>query len=275
MATGDGGCCTVSTHGPLTAIAPRVQIRHFRSVSTSVRSHFAFGMVDPLSDAKILDSWQRNAAPWSNAVREQQIESRRLVTDEAVLDAVLRRMPGTVLDIGCGEGWLARALTARGIRTTGVDAVPALIDAARADSGGTGDYRVATYEAIVAGALDEGEQTQRFDVAVANFSLIGHDAVDGLVRHVTRLLASGGHFIVQTLHPATARGDLPYVDGWRHGSWAGFSADFTDPAPWYFRTLESWVALIAESGLHLRELREPVHPVTGNPASLLLVAAGR
>jgi 2-polyprenyl-3-methyl-5-hydroxy-6-metoxy-1,4-benzoquinol methylase len=222
---------------------------------------------DAFNDARIIDSWQRNAAPWSTAVREQQIESRRLVTDQAVLDAVLRGAPSRALDIGCGEGWLSRALSAHGIATTGVDVVPALIDAARAASGGAGEYLVASYEEIVAGAI-----TLQADVVVANFSLIGKEAVDALVRYVPSLLAPGGRFIIQTLHPATARGDFPYVDGWRQGSWSGFSADFTDPAPWYFRTLERWVALIVQSGLRLRELREPVHPITGNPASLLLIA---
>ena len=45
--------------------------------------------IDPLSDAKIIDSWGRNAAPWTNAVRGQQIESRRLVTDRAIVEATL------------------------------------------------------------------------------------------------------------------------------------------------------------------------------------------
>ena len=29
--------------------------------------------IDPLSDAKIVDSWRKNASPWTSAVRESQI----------------------------------------------------------------------------------------------------------------------------------------------------------------------------------------------------------
>ena len=222
--------------------------------------------IDPLSDAKIVDSWHKNAAPWTTAVRESQIESRRLVTNQAIVDAVLSRSPGTALDIGCGEGWLVRALEERGIRTIGVDVVPDLID--RAARAGGGEFRVASYEAIAAGALD-----LRVDVVVANFSLIGKESVESLLAHATRLLTPGGTLIVQTLHPVVATGDLPYQDGWREGSWAGFSSEFSDPAPWYFRTTESWVGLIATSGLRLIELREPLHPISGRPASIIFLAA--
>ena len=60
--------------------------------------------------------------------------------------------PSTVLDIGCGEGWLVRALAERGIRAIGVDVVPSLIE--RATQAGGGEFRVASYEMIAAGALD-------------------------------------------------------------------------------------------------------------------------
>ena len=65
---------------------------------------------DPLSDARIIDSWHRNASPWSDAMRANQIESHALVTNRAIVEAVLRRAPKTVLDVGCGEGWLGIAL---------------------------------------------------------------------------------------------------------------------------------------------------------------------
>jgi len=223
--------------------------------------------MDPLSDEKIVESWHTNATPWTSAVREQRIESRRLVTDRAIVDAIMSRRPESVLDIGCGEGWLVRELHARGVpRVIGVDVVRALVDQAR--SAGGGEFHVASYEAIA-----RGELPFAVDVAVANFALIGKDAVDALIRSTPKLLRPGGALIVQTLHPVVACGDRPYMDGWRAGSWAGFTDDFSDPAPWYFRTLETWVALIASSGLELTEMREPIHPATNMPASVVFIAS--
>jgi 2-polyprenyl-3-methyl-5-hydroxy-6-metoxy-1,4-benzoquinol methylase len=219
---------------------------------------------DTFDDSRIVESWHRNAEPWTTAVRTNQIASRTLVTNAAVVNALLSRSPRTVLDIGCGEGWLSRALATHGISSIGVDVVPALIERAR--TAGGGDFRVASYEEIAAGALDV-----RVDAAVANFSLIGKESVEGVVRRAPSMLTARGSLVIQTLHPVAACGDDPYVDGWRSGSWAGFSDDFSDPPPWYFRTIESWVALIGESGFHLVEMREPLHPETQRPASVIFI----
>ena len=221
--------------------------------------------MDPLSDNKIVDSWLKNALPWTSAVRENRIESRVNVTNQAIIDAVLQRNPKTALDIGCGEGWLARALAERGVQVLGVDVVPELIVAAQRAGGA--EFRVASYEMIAAGELD----TPPTDIALANFSLIGKESVDELMCAVPRLLTPSGALIVQTLHPAIACGDAPYVDGWRRGSWAGFSEDFRDPAPWYFRTLASWQRLFVASGLRVVEMREPLHPTSQQPASVIFV----
>jgi SAM-dependent methyltransferase len=213
-------------------------------------------------DTNIIASWGKNAAPWVTAVRDGEIESRLLVTNRAIVDAVRSLSPATGLDIGCGEGWLVRALD--GVAMTGVDVVPELVEAAR--QAGGGDFRVMSYEEIACGRLDLA-----VDVAICNFSLIGEDSVAGLFGAAPRYLKPGGALVVQTMHPVVACGDAPYLDGWRKGSWAGFNAGFTDPPPWYFRTLGSWVRLFTEHGLRLCELREPVHPKTGKPASLILI----
>ena len=103
--------------------------------------------MDPLSDEKIIDSWHKNATPWTAAVREQRIESRKLVTDHAIVDAVMSRRPDSVLDIGCGEGWLVRALAARGVRESSASTSSRRSSSRRARAGG-GEFRVASYEEI-------------------------------------------------------------------------------------------------------------------------------
>jgi 2-polyprenyl-3-methyl-5-hydroxy-6-metoxy-1,4-benzoquinol methylase len=204
----------------------------------------------------------KNTDPWTSAVRNGEIESRTLVTNQAIVDAVRSRPARTGIDIGCGEGWLVRALG--DLDMVGVDASAGLIDQAR--QAGGGDFSVMSYEDIGAGKL-----RRQFDVAVCNFSLIGKESVEGLFRAAPSFLNPGGALLVQTLHPLAACGDSPYVDGWREGSWSGFSSDFTDPPPWYFRTLNSWLTLFSENGLCFVELREPIHPKTGKPASAIFI----
>ena len=222
-------------------------------------------MIDPLSDEQIIDSWQTNAAPWTDAIRESRIASRVLITNDAIIDAVMSRAPRTILDVGCGEGWLVRVLAQHGVQGTGVDVVPELVDRAQRAGGGT--FRVVSYESIAAGELH-----LRADVVVANFALIGKDAVEGMMRRIPAMLEQGGAFIVQTLHPVSACGDAPYEDGWRNGSWAGFGGEFSNPAPWYFRTLESWKNLFAECGFTVADIREPINRETGMPASVIFIA---
>src|SRR5579862_8568244 len=90
-------------------------------------------------ELEIIQSWYCNAAPWSEAIRTASIASRKLVTNQAVIEAVSSVAARAVLDIGCGEGWLARALSATGMRVTGVDAVPELIARAAALSAAAPD----------------------------------------------------------------------------------------------------------------------------------------
>ncbi len=219
-----------------------------------------------MTESQILASWTANAAAWAQAVRNREIESRVRATDAAAIAAVVDRKPRTVLDLGCGEGWLSHALAERGFDVLGVDAIPALIEQAKTQ--GKAAFEVASYERII----ESGLGGRRFDVVICNFALFGEDSVPRLLKRIPDLLAPGGAFIIQTLHPVIAGGDAPYADGWRKGSWAGFSDAFTDPAPWYFRTLGSWIAMLREAGLALAAMQEPVDPKTGKPASVIFVS---
>ena len=219
----------------------------------------------PIShEQHILECWHQNAAPWVDAIRDQEIASRVLATNHAIESAVLATQPETVIDVGCGEGWLVRAMAQRGIFARGVDAIPALVDAATRLGG---EFAVASYDDIAQGRL-----AWKADTVSCNFALIGKESTAQLLRGVHGLLNPGGHFVVQTLHPVEACGSLPYEDGWRQGSWGGFNQRFENAAPWYFRTLESWRALFADCGLHMVAEHWPIHPQTGRPASVVFAA---
>ncbi|NRB40317.1 MAG: methyltransferase domain-containing protein [Pseudomonadales bacterium] len=222
--------------------------------------------MEALSDKRILDSWTKNVSPWAKAIQEKKIESRNLVTDQAIVNLISSFHSNTVLDIGCGEGWLVRELSSLGLSVTGIDAVKGLVDIAIEH--GKGVFHVLEYEKISSNTLSE-----KYDIAVCNFSLLGKESVEHIFNAIPEILNDGGHFVIQTLHPHASCDDAPYVDGWREGSWNGFSKEFVDPAPWYFRTLESWCDLYIKSGLKLNKIEESVNPHTGKVTSLLMVGS--
>jgi len=217
------------------------------------------------SDKKIIDSWMKNAKPWIVAIRDNEIESRSLITNKAIIDAILHKAPKTVLDIGCGEGWLARELTKSGINTLGIDVVPELVDAANQNGGGI--FKLVSYEELTQDAVKG-----KFDIIVCNFSLLGDESVTNIFKHIPYMLNDHGYFIIQTIHPISGCGDFKYEDGWRKGSWSGFSDHFTNPPPWYFRTLETWKTLFQLNGFKLIKTLEPINPKTKNVASIIFVA---
>lgn len=221
----------------------------------------------PSELAALEASWIANAPAWIAAVRTGAIASRRLATDAAIVDAVTGLAPRRILDLGCGEGWLGRALGARGIAVVGVDSSAPLVDAARQQAGG-GGFHVLTYAELVADPMRAGGV---FDAVVANFALLD-DRAAPLLAALAGIIAPGGALVIQTLHPLGA--GPPYRDGWRVEDFHGFGeAGAWRKMPWYFRTLGSWLTLLSESGYALRSLTEPLHPETALPLSLLLTAA--
>ena len=217
-------------------------------------------------EGRIAASWDANAGAWTAAVRGRALPSRRLGTDAAVVEAVRATGARRVLDLGCGEGWLARALAAEGLDVTGTDGAAALVDAARsaphAGPGPAPRYLVRSYEALV----EDGVPGRPYDAVVASFALLGAD-LDGLLRAVHAATRPGGSLVVQTLHPLGVKGS--YAEGWREETFAGLGAGWA-PMPWYFRPFGAWVALLARTGWALTAVAEPLHPETARPLSLVL-----
>lgn len=215
---------------------------------------------------QILHSWNENASAWTESVRSNSIESRKVATNKAIVETLVKHQPENVLDVGCGEGWLVRELSDRGMDATGTDGAAPLIEKAKALGNGT--FHVLTYDELCA---RNSISSIEYDAIVCNFALVGEN-VSELLKTLRNQLSNRGKLFIQTVHPFAVCGDEPYQDAWRTESFANFGPGYTEAMPWYFRTVGSWLALLQSAGLIIDEVLEPIHPETGKPLSLLLTS---
>lgn len=220
-------------------------------------------------DARIAQSWLDNADAWVSSVREGLIPSRRAGTDAAVIETVLDQSPRKVLDAGCGEGWLTRALAERELQVTGFDGSAELVQRARELDGA--EFLHISYDEFIAEPKQAGGS---YDVVVFNFSLFTEGIVPVLAAART-LLREGGGVVIQTIHPFNDAEGERYEDGWREETFATMSAAFRTAMPWYFRTMRSWLTAVRQAGYEIADVREPVDAESGRPLSLIVVGVTR
>lgn len=216
----------------------------------------------------ILESWQANADAWIQTIAAQEIESRKLVTNAAIVAILEQWAAPPLLDLGCGEGWLARTMGTKGWAVTGTDGVEALVQHAR--SLGNEVYEQYSYEEFI--NLSASARVGKHQSVVINFALLDKENTEQLLATLHHYLLPQGRLFIQTLHPMQAGGTAPYTDGWRDGSWGPMARPFVQPYAWYYRTMAGWVSLLHHSGYQLVHMAEPLHPHTKMPASLILVA---
>jgi SAM-dependent methyltransferase len=141
------------------------------------------------------DHWEREADGWialTHADPQYELHNK-----PAFLEVVPAAGRLTV-EVGCGEGRVARELIARGHRVVGVDAAPALARAAR----GHRDFFPVAVADI--GALPVA--TGVADVVVCFMVLMDVEDLDGAVGELARVLAPGGALCVGILHPIMTSG---------------------------------------------------------------------
>ncbi len=217
-------------------------------------------------ERQLEESWITNAEAWTQSVREKQIESRKVSTDRAVLTEVTSLNPSKVLDVGFGEGWLARALNEQGIEVVGIDGSKELVE--KAQSAGGGSFHHLSYLDFCKNPSQLGCE---FDVVVCNFSLLSEE-ITTILQSLSTILSFNGVIIIHTLHPFNLAQHDRYENGWREESFTGMGEGYKAAMPWYFRTMGSWLNELQVAGFNLHHCKEPIHPITGRPLSLLLMA---
>jgi SAM-dependent methyltransferase len=211
------------------------------------------------------DFWETNAEQWAKVIDTRAIASRA-ITGPAILAAVLDCKPQSVLDLGCGEGWLAPEFQSRQISYLGFDGSSKLIEIARKKYGPHFEHH--SYDDMI----QKPAGIPPVDAVVLNYSLLGEKLLP-FFRAIKSLMNPGGSIVIQTLHPCF--GLKPYQDGWRDEDFKTLPAtgaqpfEFQGAMPWYGRTLSSWLKLFSDAGLRLDKTIEPLG--ADGPVSIIFV----
>jgi SAM-dependent methyltransferase len=209
------------------------------------------------------DAWEQHAEKWIAWAREPGHDSYWQFHRDLFLELVPEPR-GRTLDLGCGEGRLARDLAAGGHDVVGVDASPTMIAAAR-DAAPAMELHVAD-----AAALPLADES--FELVVAFMSLQDVDDLEGAVLEAARVLRRGGRFCMAIVHPVNSAGmfegadpdarfviEGSYLDTSRYVdelAREGLEMTFVSA----HRPLQAFTDALADAGLLIERLREVAFP---------------
>jgi len=212
------------------------------------------------------DRWEENAAWW----QEGFTEGADPEYEEQIIPLAVEHLTGArrVLDIGCGEGQIARvACRIEGVeRVVGVDPTSAQVDLAHERGGGAIYARAAAASLpFTAGA---------FDAVVACLVFEHIHAVDVAIAEVARVLEPGGRFVFFLNHPLLQTPNSGWIDDhvldppeqyWRIGAYLveDETVEEVDKdvfIPFVHRPLSRYVNALATNGLTIVRMEEPAPP---------------
>jgi ubiquinone/menaquinone biosynthesis C-methylase UbiE len=186
--------------------------------------------------------WEEMAAWWDERQgNEGDLWHRTLI--DPTLFSVLGTVKGQhVLDLACGNGYIARKLARSGARVTGVDASTPIVERARARE--EREPMGIVYRVADAAHLD-GLGDDSFDVVVCNMALMDVPDAEGALREATRVLRPGGRLVASLSHPCF---DVSVSSSGWVVERMGFETTVFRKVGRYRRVFEHWIPWRGEAG---------------------------
>jgi ubiquinone/menaquinone biosynthesis C-methylase UbiE len=208
------------------------------------------------------EMWNSVAADWQIQVGDEGDSNRRLNPDP-VLWAFAGDVAGlSVLDAGCGTGYLSRKLADKGALVTGIDFSEKMIEIALAKNPQI-DFREDSCSELR--TIDD----ELYDLVVSNYVLMDTPDLRETMEAFSRVLKTGGMAILIFSHPCfpqgqatisedgevTYRWHVPYFQQSRltDPPWAHFTSDFI----WFHRPLSDYWKAFAAAGFSVVGFEEP------------------
>ena len=187
---------------------------------------------------------------------------------QQIIPLALEELEGkkVVLDVGCGDGQIARALAKNGAEVLGIDPTQLHIDIANERAGGP-SYLLGSATSL---PVDDASQ----DAVVACLVFEHIDAVDAAIAEVARVLKPGGQFSFFLNHPLLQTPGSGWIDDhiidppeqyWRIGPYLVEAESIEEVElgvhiRFIHRPLSRYINALIANGLYLERMLEPAPP---------------
>ena len=211
------------------------------------------------------DPWERHTDWWVDGFTDgadpEYVEQIVPIATEHLVGAA------SVIDVGTGDGQLARAAVAGGAsRVVGIDPTRAQLAVATRRAGGP------TYARATAGALPVPNAS--FDAAIACLVFEHIPDFQSALAEISRVLRPGGRFLFFLNHPLLQTPNSGWIDDqvldppeqyWRIGPYLDEDETIEQVErgvfiPFIHRPLSRYVNAMAGAGLTIRRMEEPPPP---------------
>jgi SAM-dependent methyltransferase len=192
------------------------------------------------------EAWERAAPDWIGWARDPaEFDGHYVRYHRDLFLELLPPPPARLLDLGCGEGRLARDLTASGYDVVAIDASPTMVAAAR--------EAAPELEIHLADAAALPLPDASFDLVVAFMSLQDVQDLGGAVRDAARVLVPEGRLCLAIVHPLNSAGEFAAREA---GAPFVIEGSYLDES-YYVDELER-----DGKRLHLESVHRPLHAYT-------------
>lgn len=226
-----------------------------------------------VSEKQISQAWDTLADRWSDGYTEYGDMNRRYIIDPAIFRLIGSVKGLSILDAGCGNGYLCRLLTKKGAKVVGVDISKKFIEIARQKER-EAPLGIVYYSGTLRRLTMFQDET--FDMVISNLALMDVLDLEKAIKEIHRVLNKDGKLVFSIMHPCFSSAP---VHGWvripqdsqRKEDWVYWKVDryfdrsmetwqYLDWPPTYsfHRPLSDYVKMLIRNGFSITEFEEPV-----------------